>query len=674
MKKRIISLVLVVVMAVLALASCGYSYQSDDLTKYATFNKQAFLDALVDAENVIEIADGSFGTDEAVRQNKVQDKIFTSLGSAADADAKLYEGNLGKYDVVYYSYYVTATVKDADKNDVVRTFYANTKLAESAATKLQLGFSEYSTTLNEAVSSALLGKDIKDYVYKTDTKSAVAGGDVIYISYTVSQPQFNADGTPKLDAEGKQSYASTKLVYVPLTVDNAPEITDGTEVNRTFTQQLLGKKPGTVSTSITAKEEFHGELYDVTYSSINIHWIVESMTAIEVKDTTYTTTTKVTASEDNKSYDLKDVELTYHVLPVYYLDVEATVDAYSVIKELLGALTVGEDTDGDGEISKDEYGTFSFLHEDLKNGEVKIADIVKNLNEYLEKYAENVKAVSTAKKELDSKQKVVDDAGANASDPQKTALADAKKAYDEAVETLNESEEVVDGEIDKLLGCAEGLDEKVVTEYTQSVYDSLEDAYEKELAKSLSTKVWALALKNITYVTEDGKPVLPWDSVHAFYDRTIEVYKYEFYTGTYSSSSGVSNYDQYKGDFNAFLKVKVGLAATVDMQQVYDKIGAEAEENARQLIAVYSMYKAFGEDVALTDEDMAAAENMLSIYNMIYGGEYATLDDFVHAEVLNNVMDYLLEIEEREEGETDLTVVFKRVKYAIKSEDEDSKN
>ncbi len=393
---------------------------------------------------------------------------------------------------------------------------------------------------------------------------------------------------------------------------------------------------------------------------------------IEVKDTTYTTTTKVTAAEDNTSYDLKDVELTYHILPVYFLDVETEIDPYSIIKELLGSLTVGKDTDGDGEISDEEEGTFSFLHEDLKNGEKAIADIVTELNELLVAYEKEVKAVADAKKTLDSAQKTVDEKGANATDAQKTALENAKKDHTDAVKKMDEAETKVDDEIKKLLGCAEGLDTKIVEEYTQSVYDSLEDAYEKELAKNLSYKVWELAKKNIVYVkAEDGTPVLPWDSVHAFYDRAIEMYKYDFYTGTYSTSSGVSNYDQYKGDFDAFLKVEVGLTATATMQQVYDKIGAEAEENARELILVYSMYKAFGEDVALTDEDTAYAENMLAIYEMIYGEGYATLDDFIHAEVINNVMDHLLEIEEREEGETDLTVVFKRLNYVIKSEEED---
>ena len=39
MKKRIISLILVVVMAALALSGCAYNYAKDDMAAYAKFDK-----------------------------------------------------------------------------------------------------------------------------------------------------------------------------------------------------------------------------------------------------------------------------------------------------------------------------------------------------------------------------------------------------------------------------------------------------------------------------------------------------------------------------------------------------------------------------------------------------------------------------------------------------------
>ena len=87
MKKRIISLILVVVMSLLTLSGCAYSYEKDDMSKYATFDSEAFFKALTDGK--ITIADATFGTDEEGRWEKVADDIFTTLGKNADTDEKV---------------------------------------------------------------------------------------------------------------------------------------------------------------------------------------------------------------------------------------------------------------------------------------------------------------------------------------------------------------------------------------------------------------------------------------------------------------------------------------------------------------------------------------------------------------------------------------------------------
>ena len=82
MKKRIISLILVVVMAVLTLASCAYSYADDDMTQYATFDKAAFAAAIKE----FDIEDADFTEDEETRVKKVLDKIYTTLAGKADTE------------------------------------------------------------------------------------------------------------------------------------------------------------------------------------------------------------------------------------------------------------------------------------------------------------------------------------------------------------------------------------------------------------------------------------------------------------------------------------------------------------------------------------------------------------------------------------------------------------
>jgi len=68
MKKRIISLILVVVTLALSLVGCAYSYASDDLNKYAKFDAKAFAEALL----AIDVEDGDFTADNETRIKKVE--------------------------------------------------------------------------------------------------------------------------------------------------------------------------------------------------------------------------------------------------------------------------------------------------------------------------------------------------------------------------------------------------------------------------------------------------------------------------------------------------------------------------------------------------------------------------------------------------------------------------
>ena len=101
MKKRIISLILVVVMATLALSSCAYSYTKDDMSSYAKFDEEKFKKAILE----LVVSDADFGVNESVRLDKVEDAIFTTLAGQADKDDKKTEGVPAKYATYYYCYY-----------------------------------------------------------------------------------------------------------------------------------------------------------------------------------------------------------------------------------------------------------------------------------------------------------------------------------------------------------------------------------------------------------------------------------------------------------------------------------------------------------------------------------------------------------------------------------------
>ena len=117
MKKRIISFILVIVLSVLALASCAYSYQNDNMENYVDFNKTEFLKAL----KSLKIVDADFGTDEEGRKNIVDDDIITILAGKADTDNKITVGTPSKNDKYYYCYYATFV---NDKKETV-TVYAS---------------------------------------------------------------------------------------------------------------------------------------------------------------------------------------------------------------------------------------------------------------------------------------------------------------------------------------------------------------------------------------------------------------------------------------------------------------------------------------------------------------------------------------------------------------------
>ena len=129
MKKRIISLILVVVMLALSLVGCGYSYADDDLSQYATFDKAAFDAALL----LISIKDGDFTADEATRLLKVEDKVASNLAGLSDTDDKKTAGKPAAGDLFYYNYYITADATDKNGNAVTGLVFLTDRMASSKA-------------------------------------------------------------------------------------------------------------------------------------------------------------------------------------------------------------------------------------------------------------------------------------------------------------------------------------------------------------------------------------------------------------------------------------------------------------------------------------------------------------------------------------------------------------
>ena len=87
MTKRIIGLILVVVMLTLSLVGCGFNFAKDDLSAYATLSDTEKA-KLLEKISKITIEDGDFSLDDAKRQSKVLDSVYSAFASAADKTNK----------------------------------------------------------------------------------------------------------------------------------------------------------------------------------------------------------------------------------------------------------------------------------------------------------------------------------------------------------------------------------------------------------------------------------------------------------------------------------------------------------------------------------------------------------------------------------------------------------
>ncbi len=460
MKKRIISLILVLVIFSLSLVSCGYSMAKDDLSPYATFSaeaKAAFEKALLE----LEIEDGDFTADEETRNKKVVDAIYEALASAAKNDGdKVATGTIGAHDLVNYCYYTTVTI------DGVEYVFNTAKMSTSSTTSIQLGLLA-PEGLDAAISEKLAGIELDGKSYSTTTSGTVSKGDVVFISYTSSEQvevidkatgevEKDADGNPVTE-EKKVTVTKERLVL--------------TEGASDFVDFLIEKKASIGSTiDFTDYKGSDGK----TYTSVKIEWVANGNELAVVDDVTYDESkTDLKDVYGNAIPDLKDKTISYHIYPVNYIAVseftattlvdlilgdDITVDSLASI--LIKGYDDMEDADKETALKAydkttgDKTVTLKEMAEAIANAQATLADKEealetpeKNYDSTLEDF-EKVASdkVKAAKDELDAKQAeydaaktIVDAAGDAATDEQKAALEAAKTALDAADKALDDA-------------------------------------------------------------------------------------------------------------------------------------------------------------------------------------------------------------------------------------------
>ncbi len=624
MKQRIIALVLVVVMSLLALSSCAgsFNFADEDLNKYVKeFDVDAFLEALQE----LEIEDGDFTTNDEIRNQKVKeniyDKVVDALIKASYESDRKTEGDLGDGDVLYFVYYAV----DAKTGNV----YHASNMAESsitgtstkAAHVINLGNVDEENEFMKLLKENLAEGNLEDYTYKTltaaqireqakkdllaENKDAtteqitaaqnaalkVKEGQTIYVSYTRTYE--------KTDAEGKTSTVTENATYEKITLDpanpfHAEILHEKAIANVGSNVSFYNATTDKTATTIKLTEGEGDAAIEYTYSKVNILWLVEKegQSIATFTYAPYNATQNVTPDNLNSvgKQDLKGVELTYYVYPVYALSAPAAneITVADILFYLYGA--------------KLTTSSFEFFKEEYVNGEEKIADLIADITKiYGEKDEKFYKDGSDLKVLLDAVKAAEDAVKGD------KATTEEQKVIDDAKEALAKGKNVKCKEvIAKIVDAKKGddvLGEKIYDDYTKDIKHTLKEAYDQEIVEKVQKAVWELIDKSV--VLND---TYPQDVVDEFYEVLYESYENEFYTGDYSKTqSNYSKYGTFENYLIATLKVK-----TAD--EIEGAIIKEAQDYIKPILKIFVVSKAVADDAKVKLPQYVQADIASGVY------------------------------------------------------------
>ncbi len=613
MKKRIIGILLLAVMLTLSLVSCGYSFADEDYSQYADFeDKKAFETALTQ----LVIEDGDFSRNEDTRKKKVADAIIEALAKKANTDEKIKAGVVSAPDKFYYCYYATAVVGGTEK--VLLT----SNMKEASPSNMQFGISDVEG-LQAKIEEAFAEVDINGKTYSTTTSGKLGADDKTkdaFISYKV---EYQKDGKTEND-----TYTLVKV-----------NLADNDDVVKKLVEKT--KEIGKTIDSFEITKD------NVKYKYLNakIDFIVEGGEAVTFTDKTYTED-KTLKDVEGQDVKVKDVELTYYVYPLYYVDVEE-FNATSVLKTIYSALTEADEEDADKQVS---------VLECLKGEEA----LLKAIDELKKTYSEKLTAVADAEEDVEKAKETLTEAKEaekpsettikNAEDNLKKLEGDLKKAK----EAATKAEKAIDDKIAELLKKKADYAEKITAEYEKTTRESLLEAYNDEVRNNLAKEIWALIKKHVKVT---GTPDA---AVQATFDRIYEEHEYIFYEGTKDSSSGQSNYAFY-GTFEAYLKAVTGKTTEKDtFEDAKHKVWADAVEYVTPIVQLFRAAEVYGQKI--TAEDFNAFKDDPDSSYSYY--EYYNGDENVKVAIqFDKLLDFFLETEEVKDKPGDVKYTNKLIAF-----------
>lgn len=737
MKKKILSLFLAVVMLSLALVGCGSFDYAEDSTQHATFKADDYLAALL--AGTIEIDDGTFTADPETREQKVLDSIYNSIASKTDkTDAsKLTVGKVDGHDLFYYAYYVTATV-----DGVEYVFTADT-MAIGKAEETQFGY---------FFPSDLEGKIIdlyKDYEFTEETsyKSEAAvmkkleEGQIVFVTFERSYDKGDEAGSEHKESAtkhpmlyNKDNIFLTSLINKVTVKDDVETIPTTLNITKEDVRRAL---KATIENPTTEEIDAAFAKFGGNYTKIKVDFATNAgATEKTFKEITYTEAKSLTPTlkiGTKTTVDLKGKELTYHVFPAYYINVEDVtandvVEVIygkgfnaSVIKNILFGHHFGEKTEDE---QKAELDKFKF---NVDKVDLSIDEFAAKIVDVLTKASTTKSDLTTAEKTLDEKQtavnaaedklakakKVVEDAGDKATEAQKkavtnaetalktanTALDSAKTALDKAKTAKDDAKKAADEKVAQFFEVLAGqkIDKaKFLDLYKENVvYHGLMETYDTSIKNALAKKLYELITEeNSKYVSYSA---LPEDAVKASKEHLIDNYEYCFYNDMQLGDDTDKEltdtfYNLYNHNFDEFfvkyavptdLNVTIKANYDTDPKAAYDEamaaVTAAAEANVKELIAIYAVAEGLGLTVSDDefDEYLDSEEFLQKKYIDDLLGKSKTDEAYRTAYQFDKVMDYLLDSKrvdaDGKENEEGKFVKYSRVKFVFADEEEDEK-
>ena len=471
------------------------------------------------------------------------------------------------------------------------------------------------------------------------------------------------------------------------------------ETALTIAEYVTGKEIAKTLDKLTVTEG------DVTteYTNIKVNWRANNADPIgTVVDTPFDEKTEVTDSTGTKR-DLKDVELTYYVYPVYYTEIpeytaEVLIDKIlgedlteDSIYEILFVKQLSELDDDATEEDRDKIKENATKYK-TEADKLSIKDLVKKIVAYYDDIETAKTALDNADEALDKAETAYNEAKAELDDakaaetPDEEKIAELEAAFKKADEALNgkegEAEDKKTGakanadkaqeaydkieqdkkdNIKKLLdikgeGETDTLETVLYKNYKVVTYDYLQLLYNEEIKNKLATEIYFFLTENITL-----KDKLPEKSVKEAYTQLFETIESDFYTGTYDTTKKISNYKQYNGNFDKFLIDEVnelcaddeGFVKVETVKAAKAALDNKAKEGVKLLVEVFLAAQTYNQVV--TDKEYEEFKDELEEYYYYYVLYYKNFSieemlgktNMLTAAQFNKLMDWFLDAEEK---------------------------